>query len=64
MEGRSLTNYLPELAQTRILLIPAFQIARITGVSWCPAHNVFLFFALLEFELRAYTLSHSTSLFL
>jgi hypothetical protein len=52
----------PGWLQTLILLISTFWIARIIGVNHqCLA--IYLF-AILWFELRAYTLSHSTSPFL
>jgi hypothetical protein len=53
-------------AKTSILSVS--QVARITGMShWCLASASFSFlffsFAVLGLELRAYTLSHSTSSF-
>jgi hypothetical protein len=48
-----------------ILLILAFQVARITGVNHqYPAWAFFFFFAVLGFEPRAYTVSHSSRPFL
>jgi hypothetical protein len=62
-DGVSRTTW-PGWPQTEILPISAFQAARITDVSCsCPA-LLLSFFSFAILELRAYTLSHSTSPFL